>query len=72
MSEDSLFQPVLSRDIIYHGKYLDLEKREILLPDEESSIREIVKVRDAAAILPVDDEGNVYLVRQHRRRSAGQ
>ncbi len=66
MNNDSMFQPVLSRSKIYKGKYLDLEKMDVLLPDERSSVREIVSVRDAAAVLPVDNEGYAYLVRQHR------
>ncbi|MFC1564085.1 NUDIX hydrolase [candidate division KSB1 bacterium] len=66
MNKDYLDQPVLSCNKIYTGKYLDLEKIEVGLPDGRKAEREVVRVRDAVAVLPVDEEGNVYLVRQHR------
>jgi ADP-ribose pyrophosphatase len=37
-----------------------------MLSDGREGKREIVRVPDAAAVLPVDDKGNVHLVRQVR------
>ena len=36
------------------------------LPNGQTALREVVKHRGAAAIVPVDDQGNVTLVCQHR------
>lgn len=36
------------------------------LPNGQTALREVVRHKGAAAVVPVDDEGNVYLVRQHR------
>jgi len=63
---DDLYTPILQRKKLYSGKYLKLERLEVRLPNGKSGIREIVRVRNAVAILPIDSAGNVYLVRQHR------
>lgn len=36
------------------------------LPNGQTALREVGAPQGAAAVVPVDDEGNVYLVRQHR------
>jgi len=65
-SSDNLFEPVLNCTELYSGKYLNLERLNIQLQNGRTGIREVVKVKNAVAILPVDAEKNVYLVRQHR------
>lgn len=64
--KDKLFEPVLSREKLFEGNYLDLDRYKIQLPDGKSAIREVVKVCNAVAVLPVDDKGYAHLVRQHR------
>jgi len=63
---DSLFESVLDRNKVYAGKYMDLERLTIQLPDGKTGTREIVRVRNAVAVLPIDKKGNAHLVRQHR------
>ncbi len=63
---DNLFEKVIKREKIYKGKYLDLEKCFIELPDGKEGIREIVCVKNAVAVLPIDENRDVFLVRQHR------
>lgn len=65
MDADAL-ETVTGRETIYDGKYLDLEKLDIRLKDGRTGAREIVRVPDAVAVLPVDGDGTVHLVRQHR------
>ncbi len=60
------FEDVTSRETIFRGKYMHLEKLQIDLPDGRKGEREIVRVKDAVAILPIDEENNVHLVKQHR------
>ncbi len=63
---DPLEETVLSRRELFRGGYLRLEELAIRLPDGRQGRREVVSVRDAVAVLPVDAAGRVHLVRQHR------
>jgi ADP-ribose pyrophosphatase len=63
---DRLVERVMSRERLFDGKYLYLERLTVRLPDGQNAEREIVRVRNAVAVLPVDADANVYLVRQHR------
>lgn len=65
-SSESLNEKIIKRQLIFQGRYLHLEELELLLPNQTLAKREIVRVRNAVAILPIDKEKNVYLVRQHR------
>lgn len=51
---------------VFEGALIDVSHMQVLLPDGRTALREIVHHKGAAAVVPVDDEGNVYLVRQHR------
>jgi len=66
MKDDRLFETIIQREEIFRGRYLNLESLKIRLPDKRIGLREIVRVRDAVAVLPVDERENVYLVRQSR------
>ncbi len=65
-SVDPLFEPVLSRTRLFEGKYLHLERLRVRLPDQSETDREVVLVRDAVAVLPLERDGTVHLIRQHR------
>jgi 8-oxo-dGTP pyrophosphatase MutT (NUDIX family) len=64
--DDPLFEPVTGKERIFSGGYLNLDRLAIRLPDGREGFREVVHVRNAVAVLPLDGEGNVHLVRQHR------
>ncbi len=51
---------------VFRGDYISVKKMTINLPDGSTGKREIVQVKDAVAILPVDEESNVHLIRQYR------
>jgi ADP-ribose pyrophosphatase len=63
---DPLFEPVKKRETLLRGGYLSLERLTLGLPDGKEAFREVVRVRDAVAVLPVDRNGTARLVRQHR------
>ncbi len=48
------------------GKILDFCVDEVILPNGKKSVREYIKHRGAVAVIPVDSQGNVYLVNQYR------
>jgi len=62
----NLKETLLHKEVVYRGKYLSTEKQTVRLPDGSEAHREVVCSPDAAAVLPIDDKGRVYLVRQYR------
>jgi ADP-ribose pyrophosphatase len=65
-SDDMLFEKTVSRETIFEGKVFEVEVKEIETPEGKISHREIVKHNGGACILPIDDDGNCYLVKQFR------
>lgn len=61
-----LYEETLSSDLKFHGRVFDTIVKKVKLADGSVSTREIVKHNGGACILPVDDEGNCYMVRQFR------
>lgn len=57
---------VISREEIYKGKIIEVVKDTITLPENKTAKRELVLHSDAAAIVPIDAEGNIILVKQYR------
>ena len=51
---------------IYRGRIVYLHEDEVTLPDGSPARREIVEHSGGVAIVPLDDDGNVYCVRQYR------
>lgn len=62
----ALIEKIQKTDSLYKGKYLELDRLEVKLPDGHIGLREVVRVRDSVTVLPWDKNGNVHLVRQHR------
>ncbi|MAS33024.1 MAG: ADP-ribose pyrophosphatase [Anaerolineaceae bacterium] len=52
--------------LIYDGKVVNLALYEISLPDGDKAIRELIEHTGAVAIVALDDEQQVLLVRQYR------
>jgi ADP-ribose pyrophosphatase len=65
-----LKEKLVSTETIYEGKIFDVEQRLITLPDGRETIYDIVKNPNACAVVPMDGDGNVIMVRQFRQ-SAG-
>ena len=59
-------EKTLRENKLYEGRIISLYVDDVLLPNGEKGSREYVSHRGGAAILPVDEDGNVYLVRQFR------
>lgn len=64
--EQRLREVPVSEETVFQGALIDVSHMQVRLPDGRIALREIVRHKGAAAIVPVDDGGNVYLVRQHR------
>ena len=56
----------LSDETVFQGVLIDVSPMQVRLPNGRTALREVVHHKGAAAVVPVDAEENVYLVRQHR------
>jgi ADP-ribose pyrophosphatase len=59
-------ETIISTQEIYSGRIINLAVHEVTLPNGERSKREIIKHPGAVAIIALDHEQNVLLVRQYR------
>lgn len=57
---------ILNSEIAFKGKVLSVKKDEITLPNGKTAFREVVLRGDATAVVPIDKDGNIILVRQYR------
>lgn len=61
-----LIERVIAKRVVYSGHYLSAEQHSVILPDGRTALRDIVRPPDAVAIVPIDENGLIYLVRQYR------
>jgi len=61
---------VLSTRRIHDGRIVKLSLEEVRLPNGNAVTLEIVRHPGAAAVVPVDDDGRVILVRQYRHATS--
>lgn len=66
MQEDRLMEKVITSREVFRGRLISVEQWEAELYGGKRAMREIVRHVGAAAVVPVDAEGNVTLVRQFR------
>ena len=64
--DPKLVEKTISEKRVYNGRILNIDLMEVELPDGRQAYREVTRHYGASAILPVDDEGNAYLVAQFR------
>ena len=56
----------MGEETVFQGVLINVSHMQVKLPDGRTSLREIVRHNGGVGIIPVDDQGNVTLVRQHR------
>ncbi len=66
IDDEQLREKYLSGETIFDGKVVHLERWQVSLPNGKTAEREIIKHIGAAAVVPIDEEGYITLVRQHR------
>lgn len=62
----TLIEKTLTSENVYDGRFLQIQRDEVLLPDGKTSWREYIIHPGAAMIIPVLDNGNVLMIRQYR------
>lgn len=66
MLDQELREEFLSGEEVFRGKLINVEHWRVKLPDGQEAWREVGKHCGAVAVVPLDDAGNITLVRQHR------
>ncbi|MBO5418007.1 MAG: NUDIX hydrolase [Clostridia bacterium] len=64
--EGELFEKTVSSENVFEGRVFTAKVLDVELPDGSPAKREIICHRGGATIVPVDAEGNVYMVKQFR------
>lgn len=64
--ETTLRETPISDETVFEGRLINVSHMQVRLPDGRTAMREIVHHRGGVAVVPVDDDGMVTLVRQHR------
>lgn len=65
-NDASIMEKYISHERVFDGIILNIDHAVYQLPNGKPARREIARHLGAAAVLPIDAEGNVYLVRQFR------
>lgn len=66
MALDDLTEHTLESICVYRGRLLDARRDRVRLPNGQESVREYLVHPGAAVIIPLFDNGDVILERQHR------
>ncbi len=64
--DDDIREVPLSDEVVFEGALIDVSHMQVRLPNGREALREVVRHKGAAAVVPVDENGVVTLVRQHR------
>ena len=65
MDQSAFAETHVSTRRIYEGKIINVRVDDVLLPNGNEATREIVEHNGAACVVPVTDDGKVYMVRQY-------
>ncbi|MDK4102987.1 NUDIX hydrolase [Staphylococcus pseudintermedius] len=60
-------EKTISKESIYKGKIIEVEKHKVSLPNNETAYREVVKHSGAVAICALTPDQQVILVKQYRK-----
>ena len=64
---DSFAEPTIETKRIYEGNIINVRVDTVRMPSGRDATREIVEHSHAVCIVPIDNDGNVVLVRQYRK-----
>ncbi len=63
---DKLTEMRIGSEMIYSGRVVHLDLDTVLLPNGKTAMREVVRHSGAVAIVPIDTDQNIIMVRQYR------
>ncbi|MCU1617266.1 MAG: hydrolase [Frankiales bacterium] len=62
---------VVASEPVYEGRVITLVRDTVAMPGGATSVREVVRHPGAVAVVALDDDGNVVLLRQYRHPVGG-
>ncbi|MDQ2086195.1 NUDIX hydrolase [Herbivorax sp. ANBcel31] len=60
-------EKTLSKKNVYEGNIIGVDELKVLQPDGKEASRELVKHNGGSAVIPISDDGEIYIVRQYRK-----
>lgn len=66
MDNENISEKIIDRKRVFNGLIINVDHMRVELPNGKPAQREVVVHMGAAAIVPVDDDGYTYMVRQYR------
>ena len=57
---------IVQTELIYHGRVFDVQKDLVRMPDGRLAALDMVAHSGAIAVIPIDDQGQVWFIRQYR------
>ena len=60
-------EPSVDTKIVFQGKMIKLRVDTVRMPDGRLAVREIAEHSHSVCMVPLDDQGNVLMVRQYRK-----
>lgn len=60
-------EKTIGRAHTYKGSIIDVETLEVVLPDGKKATRDVVLHPGASVVIPISDNGEIYMVRQYRK-----
>lgn len=59
-------EKTLSKKQVFQGNIIGVESWKVLLPDGKEATRDVVTHPGASVVIPITDDGQIYMVRQYR------
>ena len=66
MDNSHLYEETLSTEQIYDGIVVKLHRDEVLLENGKKAYREVIRHTGGVCVLPLSDDGYIYMVKQFR------
>ena len=66
MDDRNLTETLLEKKVVFPGRIIRLEHWQVSLPNGETALREVACHPGASAVVALDEDGQLILVRQHR------
>jgi len=60
-------EKTVSEDQVYKGNIINVYRMTVTLPDGRQATRDIVRHPGASAVIPINEKGEIYMVRQFRK-----
>ena len=66
MNDQELLETLVSKEVVFPGKIIRLEHWDVTLPNGTHALREVACHPGASAVVALDDQGQIVMVRQMR------